>query len=375
MRVWEILTESEKPKVGRELQHAEDMVMVDGSRGALEALSQLANLAKSVDDVTVKWDGSPAVYFGRDEQGRFVLTDTAGFAAKGYDGKVTSADDLENMLLSRGKEVTPERQKFAAGMSSLWPKFEAMVEASFRGYIKGDLLYYNTLSKDNSGDYVFKPNIVTYNIPSDSSIGQRISKSQAGVVIHSYTDLEGNTTSVKGPVKGIKLQGPVMIQGPVTVNKLPSIDPSKIQQVQTYVKQHAAEIDSLLDDQLLAADKMSDFKATLYKFVNEQTDSGNFNNLNARFEKWLGTSKVSTAKQQKMLAYRKTHAKAFEAIFIVLEQVMNIKDDIIDQLDQQAEVKASIDGRRGGEGYVMGKSKLKLVPRLHFTAANRAKVR
>jgi len=375
MRAFEFLKQLTEAKVGRDLQHAEDLVIVDGSQGAMEALDEIAKLAKSVEDVTVKWDGSPAIYFGRNESGEFVLTDTAGFAAKGYDGKVTSADNLEKMLLSRGKEVTPERQKFAAGMGSLWPKFEAMVDPSFRGYIKGDLLYYNRPPQDKDGDFVFTPNTVTYNIPAESNIGRRIANSSAGVVIHSYTDLQGNTQPVKGGIKGIKLEGPVMVQGPVTVNHIPNIDQARIDKVKQYVSQHANEIDSLLDDTKLAADKMSDFKNVLYTFVNQSVDTGDLKNLNKRFEQWLSSSKVSGPKQQKVLAYRQSHARAFEAVFNTLEQIMQIKDDVVDQLDQAAEVKASIAGKRGGEGYVIGKSKVKLVPRLHFTAANRAKTR
>ena len=363
-------------KVGRELQHAEDLVIVDGSKGALEALDELAAMAQNVDDVTVKWDGSPAIYFGRNESGAFVLTDIAGFGAKGYQGKVTSADDLESMLLSRGKEVDDTRRQFAGSMKGLWDKFAQMVEPNFRGYIKGDLLYYSPPPKDNSNDYVFTPNTVTYNIPIDSTIGKKISQSQAGVVVHQYIDLNGNATQVKLPMKGIKSQGPVMIQGPVTVNVLPSIDKSKLKSLRQYITSRAGEIDKLLNDDQLAVDKMGDFKNQLYRFVNEQTDTGSFSGLNKRFQNWVNSDpKISAPKKAKIQGYIKSHAGAFDALFTVVEQIMTIKDDIIGQLDQQAEVKASISGKRGGEGYVKGSSKIKLVPRLHFTAANRAKPR
>lgn len=374
MRAFEILPEAAAPKVGRALQHAEDMIIVNGSRGALEALSQLASMADSVDDVTVKWDGSPAIYFGRNEQGQFVLTDAAGYAAKGYNGKVTTAKDLEQMFLGRGKQdptKADDRKQFAGRMASLWPRFELMVEPSFRGYIKGDLLYSTQPTKDNTGDYVFTPNTVTYSIPSDSTIGQRITKSTAGVVVHSYEGLDGASTPIKGPIKGIKAQGPVMVQGPVVINHLPSIDTTKIDNIKRYVTQHAQAIDSLLNDTQLAAEKMSDLKATLYTFVNQQVDTGNLRDLNKRFDAWLSTSKVSAPKKAKFAEYRQSHADAFEAVFSTLEQIMAVKDDIIDQLDQNAEVKASVGGKRGGEGYVKGTTKL--VPRLHFTQANRAK--
>jgi len=366
--------EATKPKVGRDLQHVEDLVMVDGSAGALEALSELASMANSVDDITVKWDGSPAVYFGRNEQGQFVLTDTSGFGAKGYNGRVTSASELQQMLLSRGKEVDDNRKEFAGRMAGLWDKFESMVEPSFRGFIKGDMLYFNTPNVEN-GEYVFTPNTVTYHIPVDSSIGKRIANTTAGVVIHSITDLTGKSEPIHpGSIAHIKTQGPVMIQPPVVVNHAPTIDTASIEKIRSYVTGHANDIDSLLDNARLAAEKMSDFKATLYRFVNQQVDTGNMRNLNAKFDAWLASDpKVSAPKRAKIEQYRYHHKTAFEAVFYTLEQVMSIKDNIIHQLDKKSEFRSSVNGKPGGEGYVKGRSKLKLVPRLHFTQANRAK--
>jgi DNA uptake protein ComE-like DNA-binding protein len=376
MRAFEFLAEADKPKVGRTLQHFEDMVIVDGSRGALEALGELSSMAKSVDDVTVKWDGSPAVFFGRNEQGQFVLTDGNAFTAKGYEGKVTSQVDLERMLMTRGKqdpEKAASRREFAGKMGGLWDRLEAMIAPTFRGYIKGDLLYFNAPQKDKNGDYTFTPNTVTYHIPPGSSIGQQMSKSTAGIAVHSFTSLDGNSQPLKGPIKGIQ-PGEVMIQGPVVVNHMPAIDDRSIEKVKQFVTQHANDIDSLLDDQRLAAEKMSDLKATLYTFVNQQVDTGDLTNLNAKFDKWLTTSKVSGPKQAKIQDYRKSHSTAFAAIFSTLEQIMAIKDDVIGQLDSKAEVKQSINGRPGGEGYVKGTG-FKAVPRLHFSQANRAKPR
>lgn len=374
MRVKEILREAEHPKVGRALQHAEDKIIVDGSQGALDALDELESMATNVGDVTVKWDGSPAIYFGRNEQGQFVLTDGSGFAAKGYDGKVTSASALQNMFLSRGKEAPDDARKaFAGKMGGLWDRFESIVDPAFRGYLKGDLLYYDTPPLDKQGNYTFTPNTVTYHIPKESTFGLKIANSTTGVVIHSHTTLDGVTQNIKGSVKGIKADGPVMIQGPMGINHLPTIDLDKITAVRNYVTKHAVEVDTLLDDAKLAAEKVSDFKNILYTFVNQQVDTGDLTNLNSKFDNWLANSKTTGVKQVKIQEYRQHHAAAFVAIFNIIEQVMNVKDSIIDQLDQNTNVGASINGKRGGEGYVKGA--MKLVPRLHFSQANRAKVR
>lgn len=368
MRAWELLVEAEKPKVGRALQHAEDLVIVDGSKGALRALDQLAAMAQSVDDVTIKWDGSPAVYFGRDQNGSFVLTDKSGFVAKGYDGKVKSKEALGQMLLSRGKEAPDENRKaFAGAMESIWDLFEQSVSPDFRGYVFGDMLYFKQPPRNQSNEFEFTPNTVTYDIPTESDLGARIAKSQAGVVVHHYIDPEGKEVPIKGPIKGIT-SGVVLVVGPTTVTQTPDVDSAEIDAVRNYIQQNAASIDALLDDAKLASMKMTDFKNTLYTFVNQQVKTKDLSNLNSKFDKWLETSNVSGPKKAKIQEFRKTQEKSFVAVFSTLEQLMHVKDSIIDQLDQTSPVKSRIGKQRGGEGYVKGD--IKLVPRTKFTAAN-----
>jgi hypothetical protein len=60
--------------------------------------------AKDPSTTSVKWDGSPAVVFGVDENGNFILTDKSGFTAKGYDGKAKSAKEIETMIKRRIKD-------------------------------------------------------------------------------------------------------------------------------------------------------------------------------------------------------------------------------------------------------------------------------
>ncbi len=369
MRINEIITEAAKPKVGRSMQHAEDLVIVDGSTGALHALEQLESMASSVDDVTIKWDGSPAIYFGRNENGEFVLTDKSGFTAKGYDGKVTDVDALHSLLLNRGKsEPDDSRKKFARAMGSLWVKFESIVDESFRGYMFGDLLFFEKPHTNSNNEFEFTPNTVTYEIDADSDLGKRIDNSTAGVVVHHYVDLEGEESPIKGPIKGIDTNGTVLVVGPTTITEVPDIDTSAIATTRNFVQKNAVVIDTLLDDAKLAANKMSDFKAILYKFVNQQVKTRDFTNLNKRFDEWVSSSKVSNNKQAKIADLRTSQAAGFEAIFNTLEQIMTLKDKIIDTLDITSPVKSSIDGQPGGEGYVKGN--IKLVPRAKFTAAN-----
>ena len=84
------LTESKLFEAEARIQHAEDVVFWEGSKGAARAIESLKKLEQGGhNDVTIKWDGSPAVIFGRNENGEFTLTDKSGFQAKGYDGRPT----------------------------------------------------------------------------------------------------------------------------------------------------------------------------------------------------------------------------------------------------------------------------------------------
>ena len=90
---------------------------------------------------------------------------------------------------------------------------------------------------------------------------------------------------------------------------------------------------------------------------------------------WLQSSNVSAPKQAKIAEYVKANIRTFGAIWQTVEGIMNVKNNIIDQLDnQKGTVSATINGKPGGEGYVLQHpaGDIKLVNRSGFSAANRA---
>jgi hypothetical protein len=360
MRFLEFRIPLTEAKVGRNLQHLEDLVFVDGSEGALEALDILSGFEKDVGDVSIKWDGTPAVIFGRDESGDFILTDLAGFGSKSYDGKVKSADSLEKMLLSRGKEVDDSRRAYAKSMADIWDTFENAVPSNFRGFMLGDLLY-KTQPPIQDGAFVFKPNKVTYTVNADSDIGKRIAQSDVGVVIHTYTDLENNTKPADADMLN---DGRLFVMPPVIAQQSPNIDVKGIEQLKNAVKQNAQTIDNFLNP----VPGLSDMKNIIYTYVNQMSRARKLNQLDSEFFDWLKNSKVSAPKQAKILALHQSNPKALSTIFGLIRKIMAMKDQVIDQLDSaDTDVKASTDGKPGGEGYVAAKSKTKLVPRTRWT--------
>ena len=357
---------------GARIDHAEDIVFWEGSKGALRAVDALRNLDKGGHkEVTIKWDGSPAIIFGRDENGDFILTDKNGYVAKGYDGKTKSANDLESMLLSRGKEVTDSRRQFAGSMKSIFDEYEKAVPQDYRGLFKGDLLYYNTPPvKDKN--YIFKPNIVQYAVDVDSELGSKIGKSKTGVVIHRQVDPEGNESPLRDP--DIFLGDEVLVVPPVTAERAPDVPNEELDRLEAIAKKDATDIDTLLNQDTLRKLQISDFSKILYAYTNSKVDTG-LDNLGKDFDKWLSNSKVSQRKQGKVTEYISQNQKAFESLWEVVSGIMRAKDHIIDQLDKQgSNVKQSIGGQEGGEGYVLAhpEGDIKLVPRATFSKANRA---
>ena len=361
------------------IQHAEDIVFWEGSRGAIRALNSLKSLEEGGHtDVTIKWDGSPAIIFGRNENGEFVLTDKSGFGAKGYDGKAKSGKALQQMLMNRPGASNPDPRKaenykkFVGNMVDIYDEYEKATPKDFRGFLKGDLLYYNTPPVVNK-NYVFKPNIVEYAIDIDSDLGKRVGQSKTGIVVHRLIDEQGN----EGPVpSGLQMQGTeVLILPSVTVEKAASIDDESINELKADVAKNAGAIDRLLDKSVLTQLKISDFAQVLYTYTNSKVDTG-LEDLGDDFFNWMSRSKLSANKQKNIAEHINNNKAGFNAIWQVVTGIMRIKDDVIRQFDSHGQtVKATIPGHgEGGEGYVLAhpKGDIKLVPREYFTRANRA---
>ena len=373
-------TVSNKPLFEAEarIQHAEDLVFFQGSAGAKRALTQLKELADGGQEkVTVKWDGSPAVIFGRDEDGKFMLSDKGGFVAKGYDGKNKSPEAVEKMFLNRpGAQRNPEGFKaLATNMKKAYTIMDKATPKDFRGYFKGDMLYFNTPNLEQDM-YMFKPQIVQYMVKKDSPIGKRIGQSQVGVVIHRVVDEQGNETPLQqfDMFRGNDLY----VLPPVSVAEAPQVDETSINKLEALINKNAGAIDSFLDKEKLKAMKVSDFANILYSYINSKVDTG-LDNLGKDFIKWIdNNSKISAPKQQKIMLYIKKNINTFSAMWDVVNGIMKVKDNIIAQLESQdADVVATINGQPGGEGYVLSdpKGDMKLVNRRGFSAANRAQMR
>jgi hypothetical protein len=365
---------------GARIDHLEDLVIFQGTKGAKKAIASLKSMVQGGhENVTVKWDGSPAIIFGRNEDGEFILTDKSGFTAKGYDGKSTSAKDLESMLMARPGASNPDKEKasnykkFVGNMASIFDLYQKAVPKDFRGFFKGDLLYFTT-PPIKDGYYTFTPQIVTYSVKADTDLGKRIGQSTTGIVLHREIDPEGNEGGLKNP--DIMVGNSVMVFPSVTVENPPQINKDSLKQLINLTNSQGPAIDKLLDPVVLTDKKMKKFSDILYNYINSKVDTG-LQNLGKDFMKWLDTKpQISMKMKQKIIEHVKENMNGFTSLWQIVGKIQTVKDDIIKQLDNaDTAVKSTTAGKPGGEGYVYAGpdgDMVKLVNRSEFTAANRA---
>ena len=344
------------------IPHIEDLVFDRGTRGIEEAMSIMNHAAEDTrKHTTVKWDGKPAIIWGRDENGKFVLTDKSGFGAKGYQGRATSIQQLAGIMNQRGGD----RGELIGIYAKLWPLLEAATPENLKGYIQGDLLYVNT-PPEVSGAYEFKPNFVEYRIPAASRLGQAIGSSEVGIAAHTrYKTADAQAE----PIHHINLnQVPGLLIIEPTVKDIKNVTPNKklVQQLRQLVSQHGVAINGLFNPAELRTAQLSDLPALCKRYINSRITT-DYNNLLPDFGAWLQQN-VTPRKYNNIVEYLQSPRSNMDGItaafgaFILLHE---IKTDMLEQLDRQ---------EPGHEGWVLATpaGRAKLVNRFGFTAANRA---
>jgi Family of unknown function (DUF6267) len=361
------LVEAEQSGVGgraKGIEHLEDLVFRRGTQGIKDALAIVQHATEQPKTTTAKWDGKPAVIFGRKPlNGEFVLTDGSGFEAKGYDGLATSPQMMADIQSRRSGDRTELIQIY----STLFPVLEAALPSNFRGYVKGDLLYMQT-PPEIAGNYVFEPNTIEYKIPAKSSLGQRIGNSNIGIAIHSmYADVG----DARQPLSGVRFNEVpgLMLEKPATPSQLQS-ETNAEKQLKQLIKSQGRDIDTLFNPAELRAHKITDLAKLCVDFINTKVGAPlNGATLLPEFGTWLET-KVTPQKYRNIVEYLNSPssntpaiAAAFQAFILLHDLKMYIK--------RQADTE-----HPGQEGWVMATPAgyAKLVSRFDpnaFAAQNR----
>ena len=187
------------------LEHIEDEILnfgVSGGRAAINFVRSLRDMlageARSSVNMTVKWDGAPAIFAGVDpEDGKFFVAKKSVFNA------------------------TPKLYKTAAeidedGLSgALNTKFKIALEEfsklGITGVLQGDLMF---TSEDKGNEKIdgksfitFQPNTIVYAVDPTSDIGKQINSAKIGIVWHTTytgTALQDMKASFGANIKRLK---------------------------------------------------------------------------------------------------------------------------------------------------------------------------
>ena len=185
------------------LEHLEDEILnygVDGGRAAINFLRSLRDMlagnARSSINMTVKWDGAPAIFAGIDPaDDKFFVAKKSVFNVdpKLYKTEQEIDDDLKGTLNSKFKTA-----------------LEHLGTIGIRGVIQGDLMFTDDVTKetiDGTSYYTFQPNTIVYAVPVDSDLGTVINNAKIGVVWHTTykgTELQDMTASFGVDISGLK---------------------------------------------------------------------------------------------------------------------------------------------------------------------------
>jgi len=185
------------------LEHLEDEILnygVDGGRAAINFLRSLRDMlagnARSSINMTVKWDGAPAIFAGIDpEDGKFFVAKKSVFNVnpKLYKSNKEIDDDLSGTLNEKFKVALAEFSKLG-----------------IKNVLQGDLMFTNDVNTDTIDGvnyYTFQPNTIVYAAPVDSDLGKSINNAKVGIVWHTtYTGkaLQDMKASFGADIRGLK---------------------------------------------------------------------------------------------------------------------------------------------------------------------------
>ena len=183
------------------LEHLEDDIINRGSKGGQNAINflksirnMLAGSSSKKVNMTVKWDGAPAIICGTNpENGKFFVGTKSVFN-KNPKINYTNADIRKN---HSGELAT----KLSIALREL-------SRLGIKGVLQGDFLFAQSDLKkiDMDGDAMisFTPNTITYAVPVASNIGRQIARAKMGIVFHTkYTGKSlDSMTAGFGTVRG-----------------------------------------------------------------------------------------------------------------------------------------------------------------------------
>jgi len=383
------------------MEHLEDSILnlgVDGTRSAINFLRALRDMlqgsSKSKVNVSVKWDGAPAIFAGIDPSDKKFFVAKKGIFNKNPKVYKTAADvdaDTSGDLNVKLKLALEE-----------FPKL------GIKGVVQGDFLYDKKDLKilDIKGEphVTFHPNTIVYAVPTASNLGKQILRSKIGVVWHtvyrgsSFEEMSASfgeeiasglkTTKTCWSVDAVyrDVSGTATMTAAETekVNKILSAAGALFQKIKPATLNGVANNNDTLmrtktfvNTKIRAGEKIRNtrmFVKDLEKYIDDY-----YEKEAAKLKTDKGKARKRATKDATLTYFKRTPVTQIVAMFELYNLIIDAKQVLITKLDRAKKISTFLKTENGlevtgQEGFVaidhMGKNAVKLVNRLEFSNAN-----
>ena len=186
------------------MEHIEDEVFNNGVDGARESINfmqsirdMLSGNAQSKLDLTVKFDGAPAIFVGTDPSDGKFFVGTKGV----FNKNPKLIKQLSDIALYEYKGQLASKMAIA---------FTELQKLDIENVLQGDMMFTQNDLESTEVDGIqyitFQPNTIVYAVPARSALAQKILKAKIGIVFHTTytgTSLEEMGASFGADVSGL----------------------------------------------------------------------------------------------------------------------------------------------------------------------------
>jgi hypothetical protein len=392
----------EATKAGKNVHmtHIEDRVIYGGVKGAREAIFALRSLrdmlagnSKTSTNVTVKWDGAPAVFAGIDPSDCQFFVSKKGIFNKNPKVYKSEAD------------VRADTSGDLADKLSI--AFNELKDLGIKGVIQGDIMFtkgdVEKESIDGEAYYTFQPNTIVYAVPVKSELGKTISKANLGVVWHTtYTgkDFESMKASFGVKLGGLKKKPSVWYQDAEyrDMSGTATFSDKDTKEVTSALSRAGKIFQKIQGTTLRELEKNTELSARIETFNNTLVRRGEritnttkhvsdmLKYFDEKFEKEKGKrssakgkAAIDAKKKELLKFFSPSNKKNLVLMFDLMNAIVEAKLIIINKLDRVKQIDTFVRTKNGfkvtgSEGFVaIDKSKggaVKLVDRLEFSMNN-----
>ena len=384
----------------KHLEHLEDEMLNYGVEGCKAAVSFLQELRKMLgcDDTTgfmqTKWDGAPAVVCGIDPSVDLFFVGTKSVFAQ--QPKICYREFDIDKHYPDGGELN-KKLKFC---------LKYFKDLGIRGIVQGDLVFTpGDVKRERIHDemlYTFRPNTITYAIPTDHEIGKKVASTQVGVVFHThYTGQDFLSMQAVAGAKVPSSKDVFSIDNDTPMHKV-----GLNHQEEVKFDKHVSDIEKMCGDCGYFLDELVTKKGTtgdekwhiasyLKQFFNAEIKAartvtnvdtaleGLYNFYYDKTKAMLSKLKTTNTKVAKAtlvhssLNYLEDNKPKFKAMLGLYKELQTVKQMVIDKLDHLETFRtfAQTDNGykvTGPEGYVLHRNgdMIKFVNRLEFSYIN-----